>query len=125
MAKASHAELLAAFGEMNSLELADFTRAFQDAFGVTLPAPAGPVPPDGPAEPEPPEQEEFDVVLENTGGNRIQVVKEVRSLLKLGLKEALAMADAAPVTILEQVDRTTADRARDRLAATGARVRVR
>ncbi len=127
MAKLSSDELLDAFKEMTLLELSAFVKQFEDTFDVTAAAPvalAGPAGPAAPAE-EVVEQDEFDVILEAAGEKKIQVIKEVRTLTSLGLKEAKDLVDGAPKPVLEKVDRAAADKAKDALEAAGAKVTVK
>ena len=129
MAKLSTDELLDAFKEMTLLELSDFVKQFEDTFGVTAAAPLAVAPAGGGAAPAAaeaePEQDEFDVVLEGPGDKKIQVIKEVRSLTSLGLKEAKDLVDSAPKALLEKVDRETADKAKAALEGAGATVTVK
>ncbi|SDL65106.1 LSU ribosomal protein L12P [Geodermatophilus siccatus] len=130
MAKLSTAELLDAFKEMTLLELSDFVKQFEETFEVTAAAPvavaaapaagAG----DGGA-PAAEEQDEFDVILESAGDKKIQVIKEVRGLTSLGLKEAKDLVDGAPKPILEKVDKDAAEKARAALEGAGATVTVK
>ncbi|MDQ6936170.1 MAG: 50S ribosomal protein L7/L12 [Actinomycetota bacterium] len=129
MAKLSTDELLDAFKEMTLLELSDFVKQFEDTFDVTAAAPVAVAAPGGaavaaPAEPEA-EQDEFDVVLEAAGDKKIQVIKEVRTLTSLGLKEAKDLVDGAPKPVLEKVAKDAADKARESLEAAGATVTVK
>src|SRR5215208_4567573 len=98
MAKLSTAELLDAFKELTLIELSEFVKEFETTFGVTAAAPAAPSG-DG-AAPEEEESDEVDVVLEAAGDKKIQVIKEVRSLTSLGLKEAKDLVEAAPKAVL-------------------------
>jgi large subunit ribosomal protein L7/L12 len=126
-AKLSSADLLDAFGQMTVLELAEFTEQFQETFGVTAAVPL-PVPAPEPAPPagdEPEEQDEFDVVLQAAGDKKIQVIKEVRALGKLGLKEAKDLVDAAPSVVLAQAGKDAAEQAQALLRAAGATVTIR
>ncbi len=129
MAKLSTDELLDAFKEMTLLELSEFVKQFEDTFGVTAAAPAAlaPTTPSGgggdTADAE--EQDEFDVVLEAVGDKKIQVIKEVRTLTSLGLKEAKDLVEAAPKPILEKVAKDAADKARESLEAAVATVSVK
>jgi large subunit ribosomal protein L7/L12 len=131
MAKLSSAELLDAFKEMTLLELSEFVKAFEDAFDVKAAAPvAAAVAPAaggaGGAEAEAAEeQDEFDVILEGAGEKKIQVIKEVRSLTSLGLKEAKDLVDGAPKTVLEKVNKEAADKAKAALEGAGASVTVK
>jgi large subunit ribosomal protein L7/L12 len=126
MAKLSTDELLDAFKEMTLLELSEFVKQFEDTFGVTAAAPvaAASTAPAAAAE-EVVEQDEFDVVLEAAGDKKIQVIKEVRSLTSLGLKEAKDLVEAAPKAILEKVAKEAADKAREALEGAGATVTVK
>ncbi len=129
MAKLSTDELLDAFKEMTLIELSEFVKQFEDTFGVTAAAPvamaaAGAAAPGAPAEVEE-EQDEFDVVLEAAGDKKIQVIKEVRALTSLGLKEAKDLVDGAPKPVLEKVAKEAADKARGQLEGAGATVTVR
>ena len=130
MAKMTTDELLGAFKEMTLLELSEFVKQFEDTFGVTAAAPVavaaapatGGAAADGaPAE----EQDEFDVILESAGEKKIQVIKEVRSLTSLGLKEAKDLVEAAPKPVLEKVNKEAADKAREALEGAGAGVTVK
>jgi len=131
MAKLSSAELLDAFKEMTLLELSEFVKAFEDTFDVKAAAPvaaaAAPVAGGaGGAEAEAAEeQDEFDVILEGAGDKKIQVIKEVRSLTSLGLKEAKDLVDGAPKTVLEKVNKEAADKAKAALEGAGASVTVK
>jgi large subunit ribosomal protein L7/L12 len=129
MAKLSTDELLDAFKEMTLLELSEFVKQFEDAFGVTAAAPvavaAAPAAGGAGAAEEVVEQDEFDVVLEAIGEKKINVIKEVRSLTSLGLKEAKELVEAAPKAILEKVTKEAADKAKDALEGVGASVSVK
>jgi large subunit ribosomal protein L7/L12 len=132
MAKLSSAELLDAFKEMTLLELSEFVKAFEDTFDVKAAAPvavagvAAPAGGAGGAEAEQAEeQDEFDVILEAAGDKKIQVIKEVRSLTSLGLKEAKDLVDGAPKTVLEKVNKEAADKAKAALEGAGASVTVK
>ena len=130
MAKLSSAELLDAFKEMTLLELSEFVKAFEETFDVKAAAPvavaaaAGPGGPAAPAE-EVEEQDEFDVILQAAGDKKIQVIKEVRSLTSLGLKEAKDLVDGAPKTVLEKVNKEAAEKAKAALEGAGASVTVK
>ena len=129
MAKLSTDELLDAFKEMTLLELSEFVKQFEDTFGVTAAAPvavaaAAPAGGGGAAEAAE-EQDEFDVVLESAGEKKIQVIKEVRTLTSLGLKEAKDLVEAAPKAILEKVAKDAAEKAKEALEAAGATVSVK
>lgn len=128
MAKFTKDELLDAFRDMTVLELSEFTRAFEDQFGVSaaVAVAAGPDDPSGTNDPdEPEEQAEFDVVIEAYGDKKIQVIKEVRSLTGLGLKEAKDLVETAPVTVLKGADLAAAGKAQAALLAAGAAVTLR
>jgi large subunit ribosomal protein L7/L12 len=130
MAKLSTDDLLDAFKEMTLLELSDFVKKFEEAFDVQAAAPvavAAAAPGGGAAaaEAEAEEKDEFDVVLEAAGDKKIQVIKEVRSLTSLGLKEAKDLVDGAPKPLLEHVNKETADKARAALEGAGATVTVK
>jgi large subunit ribosomal protein L7/L12 len=127
MAKLSSTELLDAFKEMTLIELSEFVKAFEDTFDVKAAAPvavAGPAGPAAAAEVAE-EQDEFDVVLEGDGGKKIQVIKVVRELTGLGLKEAKDAVEAAPKSILEKVNKETAEKAKAKLEAEGAKVTLK
>ena len=132
MAKLSTAELLDAFKELTLIELSEFVKEFETTFGVTAAAPvavaasAAPATPSGDgAAPEEEESDEVDVVLEAAGDKKIQVIKEVRSLTSLGLKEAKDLVEAAPKPVLEKVNKEAASKAREALEAAGATVTVK
>ncbi len=128
MAKLSTDELLDAFKEMTLLELSEFVKQFEDTFGVTAAAPAAvaAAPAGGGAGAEEVvEQDEFDVVLEAAGEKKINVIKEVRALTSLGLKEAKELVEAAPKAILEKVSKEAAEKAKEQLEAAGASVSVK
>jgi large subunit ribosomal protein L7/L12 len=123
-------ELLDQFKEMTLLELSEFIKQFEEAFDVKAAA-AGPMMMAAPgggggggAEAEE-EQSEFDVVLTGAGDKKIQVIKEVRALTSLGLKEAKDLVDGAPQTVLEKVTKEAADKAKETLEAAGASVEVK
>jgi large subunit ribosomal protein L7/L12 len=127
MAKLSTDELLDAFKEMTLIELSEFVKQFEETFDVTAAAPvamAAPGQAAAPVEPEP-EKDEFDVVLESDGGKKIQVIKVVRELTGLGLKEAKDTVEGAPKAILEKVNKETADKAKAKLEAEGAKVTLK
>ncbi len=129
MPKLSTDDLLDAFKEMTLLELSDFVKRFEETFDVKAAAPvaavAAPGPGGGAAEPEVEEKDEFDVILEAAGEKKIQVIKEVRSLTSLGLKEAKDLVDGAPKPLLERVNKEAADKAKAALEGAGATVTVR
>ena len=131
MAKLSTDELLDAFKEMTLLELSEFVKQFEDTFDVTAAAPvavAGPAVAaggGGDAGAAAEEKDEFDVILEAAGDKKIQVIKEVRTLTSLGLKEAKDLVDGAPKPLLEKVNKEAADKAKEALEAAGATVSVK
>jgi len=130
MAKLTTDELLDAFKEMTLLELSEFVKQFEETFGVTAAAPvavAAAAPAGGAADEgaAAAEQDEFDVVLESAGEKKIQVIKEVRALTSLGLKEAKDLVEGAPKPILEKVAKEAADKAKESLEAAGATVTVK
>ena len=131
MAKMSSADLLEQFKEMTLLELSEFVKAFEDTFDVKAAAPvavAGVAAPAGAGGGEAEaaeEQDEFDVVLEAAGDKKIQVIKEVRTLTSLGLKEAKDLVDGAPKTVLEKVNKEAAEKAKAALEGAGASVTVK
>jgi large subunit ribosomal protein L7/L12 len=126
MAKLSTADLLEAFKEMTLLELSEFVKSFEETFDVTAAAPvaaaAAPAAGGGDAAAE---QDEFDVILEAAGENKIPVIKEVRALTNLGLKEAKDLVEAAPKAILEKVTKEAAEAAKAQLEGAGAKVTVK
>ena len=128
MAKLSTDELLDAFKEMTLIELSEFVKQFEETFGVTAAAPvavaAAPGAPGAPAE-EAAAQDEFDVILEAAGEKKINVIKEVRALTSLGLKEAKDLVEAAPKPVLEKATKDAADKAKEALEAAGATVTVK
>ncbi len=128
MAKLSTDELLDAFKEMTLIELSEFVKQFEETFGVTAAAPvavaAAPGAGGGAVEEEA-AQDEFDVVLEAAGDKKINVIKEVRALTSLGLKEAKDLVEAAPKPILEKVDKAAAEKAKEALEAAGATVTLK
>ena len=130
MAKISTADLLDAFKEMTLIELSEFVKQFEETFGVSAAAPiavAGPAATGAgtAAVEEEEEQTEFDVVLNAAGDKKIQVIKEVRALTSLGLKEAKDLVDSAPKAVLERVPREQADKAKEQLEAAGASVELK
>ena len=130
MAKLSTEELLEAFKDMTLIELSEFVKQFEETFGVTAAAPVavGVAPSggggaaDAPAEEE---KDEFDVILVAAGDKKIQVIKEVRALTSLGLKEAKDLVDGAPKAVLEKVDKAAADKAKEQLESAGATVELK
>ena len=130
MAKLSTVDLLDAFKEMTLLELSEFVKQFEETFDVTAAAPvamaAAPAAGGGGgAEAEAEEQDEFDVVLEAAGEKKIQVIKEVRTLTSLGLKEAKDLVDGAPKPVLEKVTKEAAEKAKAQLEGAGATVTLK
>ncbi|MDT3438565.1 MULTISPECIES: 50S ribosomal protein L7/L12 [unclassified Pseudofrankia] len=130
MAKLSTGDLLDAFKEMTLLELSEFVKQFEDTFGVTAAAPVAVAAVAGPggggeAAPAVEEQDEFDVILEAAGDKKIQVIKEVRALTSLGLKEAKDLVDGAPKPVLEKATKEAADKAKAALEGAGATVTVK
>jgi large subunit ribosomal protein L7/L12 len=129
MAKLSTDQLLDAFKEMTLLELSEFVKEFEDTFDVKAAAPVAAAAPAaaggaGAAE-EVEEKDEFDVILEAAGDKKIQVIKEVRTLTSLGLKEAKDLVDGAPKPVLERVNKESADKAKAALEGAGATVTVK
>ncbi|MEH1100594.1 50S ribosomal protein L7/L12 [Micromonospora sp. CPCC 205561] len=128
MAKLSTDELLDAFKEMTLIELSEFVKQFEETFEVTAAAPAAMMVAPGAgaaaAEAEP-EKDEFDVILEADGGKKIQVIKVVRELTGLGLKEAKDLVEAAPKAVLEKANKETADKAKAKLEGEGAKVTLK
>jgi large subunit ribosomal protein L7/L12 len=127
MAKLSTDELLDAFKEMTLIELSEFVKQFEETFEVTAAAPvamAGPAAAAAPVEAEA-EKDSFDVVLEGDGGKKIQVIKVVRELTGLGLKEAKDAVESAPKAILEGVNKEKAEAAKAKLEAEGAKVTLK
>ena len=129
MAKLSTDELLDAFKEMTLIELSEFVKQFEETFGVTAAAPvavaAAGAPAGGGDAAAAEEQDEFDVVLESAGEKKIAVIKEVRALTSLGLKEAKDLVDGAPKPVLEKVDKATAEKAKAQLEEAGASVELK
>jgi large subunit ribosomal protein L7/L12 len=130
MAKLSTDELLDAFKEMTLIELSEFVKQFEETFGVTAAAPvavaaAAPAGGAGGGEAAVAEQDEFDVILDAAGEKKIQVIKEVRGLTNLGLKEAKDLVDGAPKPVLEKVNKETADKAKAALEGAGASVTLK
>ena len=129
MAKLTIDELIDAFKELTLIELSDFVKKFEEVFEVTAAAPvavaaAGGAGPAAAAE-EAEEKTEFDVVLEAAGDKKIQVIKEVRALTSLGLKEAKDLVDGAPKPVLEGVNKETAEKAKAQLEGAGATVTLK
>ena len=129
MAKLSTDDLIDAFKELTLLELSEFVKQFEDTFGVTAAAPvavaaAGPAGA-GAAAADVEEQDEFDVILEEAGAQKIQVIKAVRELTSLGLKEAKDLVDGAPKAVIEKGTKEAAEKAKATLEAAGAKVTVK
>ena len=128
MAKLNNDELLEAFKSMTLIELSEFVKLFEETFDVTAAAPVAvaAAPAGGGAAPAAAEeQDEFDVILEDGGAQKIQVIKEVRTLTSLGLKEAKDLVEGAPKPVLEKVKKDVADKAKAALEAAGAKVTVK
>ena len=130
MAKLTTDELLSSFEEMTVLELKEFLDAFEEKFDVTAAAPmavaAAPAAGgDGAGAAAEEEKDDFDVVLTDAGSSKIQVIKEVRGLTSLGLKEAKDLVDGAPANILEGVDKETADKAKEAIEGAGGSVELK
>ena len=130
MAKLSSDELLDAFKELTLIELSDFVKKFEETFEVTAAAPVAVAAAAGGAgggdtAEAAAEQDEFDVILEAAGEKKIQVIKEVRGLTSLGLKEAKDLVDGAPKPVLEKVDKAAADKAKEALEGAGAKVTLK
>ena len=127
MAKLSNDELLESFKEMTLIELSEFVKAFEETFDVKAAAAVAVAGPAGPAAAveEAAEQDEFDVILEGAGEKKIQVIKVVRELTSLGLKEAKDLVDGAPKALLEKVNKEAAEKAKAALTEAGASVTVK
>ena len=130
MAKLSTDDLLDAFKDMTLIELSEFVKKFEETFEVTAAAPvavaAAGAPAGGGAAAEPEEEKDsFDVILEAAGDKKIQVIKEVRALTSLGLKEAKDLVDGAPKPVLEKVDKAAAEKAKEQLEGAGATVELK
>ncbi len=129
MAKLSSDDLLDAFKDMTLIELSEFVKRFEDTFGVSAAAPVAlaQAPAAGGAAEAPAEEEqtEFDVVLTAAGDKKIQVIKEVRALTSLGLKEAKDLVDGAPKAVLERAPKEAADKAKAQLESAGASVELK
>jgi large subunit ribosomal protein L7/L12 len=128
MAKMSTDDLLDAFKEMTLIELSEFVKQFEETFDVKAAAPvavAAAPGGGGAAAEEVEEQDEFDVILEAAGDKKIQVIKEVRTLTSLGLKEAKDLVDGAPKPVLERANKETAEKAKAALEGAGATVTVK
>ena len=130
MAKLSNDELIDAFKELSLLELSEFVKQFEETFGVTAAAPVAvaAAPAAGGAgggEAAAEEQDEFDVILDDAGAQKIQVIKAVRELTSLGLKEAKDLVDGAPKPVLEKVNKEAAEKAKASLEGAGAKVTLK
>ena len=129
MAKLTTEELIAAFKELTLVELNDFVKAFEEEFDVTAAAPVAAVTAapaaGGEAAAAEEEKDSFDVVLEAAGDKKVAVIKEVRALTSLGLKEAKDLVDSAPKAVLEGVDKEAANKAKEQLEGAGASVTVK
>ena len=129
MAKLTIEELIEQFKELTLLELSEFVKAFEETFDVTAAAPAAvavaaaPGAAGGEAAAE--EKDEFDVILEAAGDKKIQVIKEVRALTSLGLKEAKELVDGAPKPVLEGANKEAAEKAKEQLEGAGATVTLK
>mgnify|MGYP003622656040 CR=1 FL=1 len=129
MAKLTTEELIAAFKELTLVELNDFVKAFEEEFDVTAAAPAAvavaAAPAAGDAAAEEEEKDSFDVILESVGDKKVGVIKEVRALTNLGLKEAKDLVDAAPKAVLEGVNKDAAEAAKAQLEGAGATITLK
>ena len=129
MAKLSTSDLLDAFKEMTLIELSEFVKEFEETFDVTAAAPvaaaAAPAAAGAAGGDAAAEQDEFDVILEGAGEKKIQVIKEVRTITGLGLKEAKDLVEGAPKPVLEKANKEAADKAKEALEAAGASVSVK
>jgi len=129
MAKLSTGDLLDAFKEMTLIELSEFVKEFEETFDVTAAAPvavaAAPAAAGAAGGDAAAEQDEFDVILEGAGEKKIQVIKEVRTITGLGLKEAKDLVEGAPKPVLEKANKEAADKAKEALEAAGASVTVK
>ena len=125
---ATKEEILDSIASMSVLELSELLKDFEEKFGVTAAAPVAAVaaaPAGGAPAEAAEEQDEFDVILTDAGDKKIQVIKEVRTLTNLGLKEAKDLVEAAPKPVLEKVKKEDADKAKEALEAAGAKVTVK
>jgi len=129
MAKIATDDLLSAFKEMTLIELADFVKLFEETFGVTAAAPvavaAAPAGGGAGGDSGSADQDEFDVILEDGGDKKIQVIKEVRTLTNLGLKEAKDLVEGAPKPVLEKVNKEAATKAKELLESAGGKVTIK
>ena len=124
MAKLSIEEIIAAFKELSLVEVSEFVKAFEEEFDVTAAAPVAVVA-GGAAGEAAEEKSEFDVVVESAGDKKIAVIKEVRALTSLGLKEAKDLVDSAPKALLEGVSKEDAEKAKEQLEAAGATITLK
>ena len=124
MAKLSIEELIAAFKELSLVEVSEFVKAFEEEFDVTAAAPVAVVA-GGAAGEAAEEKSEFDVILESAGDKKIAVIKEVRAMTSLGLKEAKDLVDSAPKALLEGVSKEDAEKAKEQLEAAGATITLK
>ena len=125
MAKLSIEELIAAFKELSLVEVSEFVKAFEEEFDVTAAAPVAVVAGGAAGGDAAEEKSEFDVVLESAGDKKIAVIKEVRALTSLGLKEAKDLVDSAPKALLEGVSKEDAEKAKEQLEAAGATITLK
>ena len=125
MAKLSIEELIAAFKELSLVEVSEFVKAFEEEFDVTAAAPVAVVAGGAAGGDAAEEKSEFDVVLESAGDKKIAVIKEVRALTPLGLKEAKDLVDSAPKALLEGVSKEDAEKAKEQLEAAGATITLK
>ncbi|GAA2100319.1 MULTISPECIES: 50S ribosomal protein L7/L12 [Brevibacterium] len=129
MAKLTPAELIEAFKELSLIELSDFVKQFEETFEVEAAAPvaavAAPAAGGGAGEAAAEEKDEFDVILESAGEKKVPVIKEVRGLTSLGLKEAKDLVDSAPAAVLEGANKETAEKAKEALEGAGATVTLK
>jgi large subunit ribosomal protein L7/L12 len=128
MAKLTNDQLLDAFKELTLIELTEFVALFEETFGVTAAAPvavAAAAGGAGDAGAGAADQDSFDVILEDAGAQKIAVIKEVRTITNLGLKEAKDLVEGAPQPVLEKVKKDAADKAKEALEAAGAKVTVK
>ncbi len=127
MAKLTTDELIEAFKELTLIELSEFVKQFEDVFEVTAAAPAAVAVAAGPAAAaeEVEEKTDFDVILESVGAAKIAVIKEVRAITGLGLKEAKDLVDGAPKPVLEGANQEAADKAKEALEGAGATVTIK
>lgn len=127
MAKLSNEELIEQFKEMTLIELSEFVKQFEEVFDVTAAAPAAvaAAPAAGGEAEEAEEQTSFDVILEDAGDKKIGVIKEVRGLTSLGLKEAKELVDGAPKAVVEGVDKDAAEKAKETLEGAGAKITLK